>query len=390
MKKYILYSTLLSIFSESLYINVGFDFKIIYIVIFINYFLIKEINGKIVFPKHLLYILIYLLFTGIITIFLYNNQLSKVAFQVFGIAYMSIYFYNFFLCSDLNEIQIFEKYCNISFYISIIGFPLFFIIVNINSNYRLHSVLEEPAHFCGIVLPAFYYFLTNFKKYKVKFFTILAALLLSISSIGYIGMLVGIIMMKKKVNLAITGGLIFSAILLGFLAYTFIYDVRFRVDDTLNVAKEQDVSDVNSSTMALATNAFVASQAFESNFLIGRGVGSHPISFKKYIYQLTGVEGYEAEEDLFFLNSTDAASLTLRMLSELGLIGIVGVLYFIIKNYSSYGDNYKISRAIFLYFLYKLIREGHYFSPEMYFFVFIYYLLNLHSKNTNINDVILT
>ena len=380
MKNYLLYSTLIAIFTESLYIEVGFDFKLIYIIVFINYFVIQFARKKITIPKYWLYSLIYIALTGVLTIFLYQNQLSGIAFQVFGISFMSIYFYNFFLCYDFDVVEIFEKYCNICYIISLIGIPLFFICYAIDPIYRLHSVMQEPAHFAGIVLPAFYYYMINYKKFKLKFFVVFGALLLSISSIGYIGMLIGLIMIKRKVSVAVSGGLLVLAVIIGFLAYTFIDNVKSRADDTITVINNMDITGTNASTYALAANAYVTTRVLGSNFLIGHGIGSHPISFRKYLYEITGIESFEYDENLLFINSTDAASLAMRTLSELGIIGLFGIIYFIVKNYAGTDNYITISRAILIYFLYKLFREGHYFSPEMYFFVFAYYFVKIKSK----------
>ncbi|WEA02321.1 hypothetical protein [Mucilaginibacter sp. SJ] len=222
--------------------------------------------------------------------------------------------------------------------------------------------------------------MTNFVKYRKKFIVIIVAFLLSMSSIGYIGMLIGFVIIKKKINIFATITLTFVSVLIGFLAYNYIDNVKFRANDTFGIFNEFDVSNVNSSTLALATNSYVTFQVLKSNVFIGHGIGSHPLSSKQYIYNITGIEGYSDNEELMFINSTDADSLTLRILSELGLIGFIGVCYFIIKNYCGYQDNYQISRGIILYFLYKLFREGHYFPAEMYFFVFIYYFLRLKSN----------
>ncbi len=389
MKNYLLYSTLAGIFSEALFVRYGFDIKLIYVIVFVNYFLIKMEKKDITIPRFWLFTLIYLLLTGILTVFLYSNSLSGVAFQVFGIAFMGIYFYNFLLCYDWDLETIFEKYCNFCFILSLIGIPLFFILVIFDSDYRLHSLLLEPAHFCGIIIPSYYYYLVNFKRFKFKFIIILVALLLSVSSIGYILMLLGLILIKRKVNLMVTGGLVFFSVLVAFLAYTFSDNVKLRADDTIDIVNDFKVStSVNASTLALASNFYVSFSALKSNPLIGRGIGSHPISYNKYVYQIIGIESYEDNDNLFFLNSTDAASLALRSLSELGLIGFLGILLFIIKNYSGYGDDYKLSRAILLYFFYKLFREGHYFSPEMYFFVFTYYLLKVRAVAAKKNQLL--
>jgi hypothetical protein len=125
---------------------------------------------------------------------------------------------------------------------------------------------------------------------------------------------------------------------------------------------------------------------------LGSGLGSHEITHDKYLTDISGVEDFEGYSDL---NSKDANSLLLRTLSDLGLFGFFLIIFFIIKNYYR-GDNINLlflSRAILIYFFCKLIREGHYFSPEMYFFVFNFLFLNkkiLNTSNYANNKIILS
>jgi hypothetical protein len=252
--------------------------------------------------------------------------------------------------------------------------------------YRAKGLLGEPAHFTGIMLPAFLYYVFNFKTYKAKSITLIMAFLLSFSSVGYLGVLVGILMLSRRINIFAITALLGLSVLLGVIIYSTSDMVKLRVDDTLSVFGTIDVSEVNLSTYALASNFYVTEMVLKSNPFLGHGIGSHPISHDKYIYGLTGVESFTTSTEFEF-NKEDANSLLLRILSEMGILGAIGVFYFLIKNYTAKDGFYQISRALILYFIYKLLREGHYFSPEMYFFVFTYYFIKL--KSTNVNRLVL-
>ena len=136
----------------------------------------------------------------------------------------------------------------------------------------------------------------------------------------------------------------------------------------------------------MLSNFFVASKSFETNPILGNGIGSHLLSREIYLKNITGIEIFEemGNDDL---NAQDAGSLFSRTMSELGLVGILGLFYFILNFYVFNKDNLffqnsTIAKGILLYFILKLLREGHYFSPEMYFFVFLY-IFNKYESTKN-------
>jgi len=153
-------------------------------------------------------------------------------------------------------------------------------------------------------------------------------------------------------------------------------NVKLRVDDTLKSSESLDVTGANYSTYAIIANLFVTENVLEHSPIIGNGLGSHQLSSKMYLDDLIGIDTITELKDL---NADDAASLTLRILSDLGILGIGLVLLFIYKNYTKDPELYVFSRAFIVYFFYKLFRDGHYFPPEMYFFVMGYYFLKLKS-----------
>lgn len=373
MKKYILYSTLFGLFTEALRIRAGIDLKLMYLIFFVNYIVLLSFN-KIVIPKFLIYIIIYLLFSGIIGCLLQTDTFSLALSQILGIGISILYFYNFYKYIDWDIADLFELYVKIAVYLSMLGIIIFaFNMLIGQTDYRLQSLMLEPAHYCGITLPAFYYLAKNFRKNKFWLTCVTISILLAGSSIGYIGILLSIVIFNKRIFVLRNIIVYALVVLLGIGAYLTIDNVKLRVDDTFNSAQTLDISGANWSTYALIANVFVTKNVLMHSPVIGNGLGSHELSHKKYIGNLLGIETLTVHQDI---NATDADSLTLRVLSDMGLLGFFLVLLYIHKFYSKEDELYVLSRALIVYFFYKLFREGHYFPPEMYFFVFAYYFLN--------------
>lgn len=403
MQKYLLHSTIIAIFSEAFLFRVGFDLKFMYGMVIVN-FLLMISKMTIKMPNKFLLIIGYIGLTGVLSIFLYNNQISKILFQLFGISVISLYFYNFYLNSKYSLFQIFQTYCRYAYWMSIIGLFIFFFlfITGVDLNIRLGQLLPfygyelnpdelagplkvrglllEPSHFGAIVLPAFAYSLHNFKTAKRQTILMGLALLLSFSSITYVGIILSLLFLPKKINFIKLGFVGVLCLSFGIIAYNSIDDIKIRINDTFNVLSDSkyNFEGVNLSTYALLSNLYVTGAVFKSNPIIGHGIGSHAISHKMYISGVSGVDVFE-ELGISDINSMDANSFALRVISELGLIGLCMIFIFLKRNYSS--DNYIVSRSLLIYFIYKLIRDGHYFPPEMYFFVFLYYFLNRTKKN---------
>jgi hypothetical protein len=233
----------------------------------------------------------------------------------------------------------------------------------------------EPAHYATIVLPAYYFALTNPKFSRFVWIVILISILLSGSSLGLLGVGLSIFLWFRRIDpVRLIAGAALVAVFFG-VAYTTYEPLQQRVDDTSRAFFRQDVSGVNLSTFFLASHFYVAVESASANPLTGSGLGAHELAHEKYVYKLNGVTEFLP---YLHINASDAASLMLRVLSDLGLIGVVLLIYFIAANYAPLpGDPsahvyHIISKAVLLYFFCKLFREGHYFSPEMYFFVFAY------------------
>jgi O-antigen ligase len=118
----------------------------------------------------------------------------------------------------------------------------------------------------------------------------------------------------------------------------------------------------------------VTYNVMQENPILGNGLGSHVISHARFIGTVPGVEVFE-ERGMEDYNSTEAASLVLRSLSELGILGFLGILWFLFHfHVGGTSSRAAISNGILVCFFLKLIRDGVYFPPEQFFFIFVYFL----------------
>jgi len=381
LRKWLVYSTLTSIFTESLRANFGFDFKYFYVVILINLIIMMTFNLIKLTPAVVIcYLLIF--FNGFFSILFGINELNYFLIQIVSIFIITLYYYSFFEFNKIYLENLVEIYCKLSLYVALIGFVIF-PFEFIYKNYLFRSILLEPAHYATIVLPALFITLKNRSFPRYYSIVILISILLSGSSLALMGLGLILIFYVKRITLMKLSISILLIILLGNVTYNFYEPFRIRIDDTVQVLKTGNVQYANLSTYALLSNLFVAIESFKQHPIIGSGIGSHIISRDIYLNSLDGIENFVTME-MDHLNAQDAGSLFIRLLSETGIVGLIFVAYFIVRNYVPSSINSKneniVCKAILLYFFAKLFREGHYFSPEMYFFVFLYYFNSINHR----------
>jgi hypothetical protein len=312
----------------------------------------------------------------------YNFMLS----QILGIAVVGTYYYNFIPLYDKEEIiQVYLKIC---LFAAIIGYPMFFLNINVNDG-RLQSFFKEPAHYAIVVIPACYYYFKT-KKY-LKFAIIFGTLILSNSSLGYIGcglmFLVPNLTLKRVKYLTAMIPLIFVVFMFVYNEYPFF---KLRVDDTyrslrvINTGKFEEYT--NLSSYVLISNLFIAKKNVTDHPL-GSGIGSHHYMHTQRYLKEMRPPPYLRVIDRYRDNSFDANSLFTRICSEFGLLGfifILAMMYYASKAFTT--NELFFAQAVFIYLLMKLLRDGHYFPPELYFFIWLaYYSIkeyNLKQKTT--------
>ena len=380
LDKYLLYSSVFAIFSEGFFFNFIIDWKLLYLIIFVNYFLIIKYKTLRV-NKTFLIVIASLLAHAILCYTIIQIPPNYFISQLLGITITGLYFYNFFLVADLSKVT--KLYLSLSVYIAILGLIFYFLRLNpfayFDNEFRLMSIFKEPAHYVVVVLPACYFFLRS--KLFLKFFILFISIILSESSLGYIGcgmmFIFPFLNLKKLKYLLIAVPLILTVF---FYTYKNFESFQMRVDDSmdnLTVLKNGKFDEsTNLSSYVMLSNLYITKQNIIEHPL-GSGIGSHHYMFTTRYHKTMRPPNYINKLGHKFDNSFDANSLFTRISSEFGIIGIICVIFFLIRSFSvSFSNSNFILQGILIYFLLKLFRDGTYFPPELFFFIWMFYFTN--------------
>jgi hypothetical protein len=375
LKKYLLYSSVFAVFSEAFFFRFIIDLKLFYLIILVNYFLLFKI--KAVSINKLFITIIGFIFLHAIIFYTYIGiPLYFMLSQIIGITITCVYFYN--LIKLYTKEELINLYNRLSVIIAIIGYPLYFLRINLNVNpdFRFSSLLTEPAHYAIVVIPACYYFLKT-KQYKY-FSIIFLSLILTESSIAYLGCaLMFTLPYFRFSRLKYAFGIVPFVFMILYFVYNNNEKVKMRFDDTYESLKVINTGKFNErtnlSTYALLSNFYIA----KSNFIehpLGTGIGSHYFMYTNKYDKFMRAPSYIKTLKLDKINSKDAASLFIRLFSEFGIFGILIVFFFLYFVLKSFQDNNLIfEQGVGIYFLLKLFRDGHYFPPEFFFFIILFY-----------------
>lgn len=375
LNKYLLHSSVFAIFTEALKYRFIIDLKLFYLILFINFFLLFKYK-KFTLNHFFLSFFAFLFIHGCLTYLWIGIPPNFMLSQILGIALASSYFYN--VLKLFTKEDVFILYAKYALFLALIGFPGYFFGFNLNVNYdpRFSSLLTEPAHYAIVVLPACYFYFK--RKQYVSFFVIFLSLILSESSIGYIGCALMFILPYinlQRVKYAL--GVIPFVLVIFYFVYSNNEKVKTRFDDTFESLKvlETGKFDVrtNISTYALLSNLYIAKENFIEHPL-GSGIGSHYYMYHNSYKKKMRTPKYLYTLELDDINSKDATSLFIRLISEFGIIGILATFYMIILIVRTFKDKSQIvEQSIGIYILLKLFRDGHYFPPELFFFLLIFY-----------------
>jgi apolipoprotein N-acyltransferase len=253
-------------------------------------------------------------------------------------------------------------------------------------------VFGEPSTYAAVMSPAMFIALHNLVMFKTYIYKrwqsvlVLGVYLFTFSSLGYLWVFIAIILLMVNFGV-IRYFFIFLPILIGgfYYLYETVPDFRYRLDSTITLFStgKIDIREEHGSSIVFYNNYSVAMQNFRTNFLFGTGLGSHPVAFEKY--SLT--------KDIvtfgFANNSADANSMMLRVISEIGLVGIVMTFVFLSRGFvkrdrnSPEHEHWLISSATLCVMLLYLLRQGHYFLNGFPLFVWMYW----YNKQNHITAV---
>lgn len=376
--RYLYFSTLLGVFSGFIYVHVGSTVYLFYFVMLSNLLLIWGFLCPVVFPKWVGWFLLYLVASGVIgawrgtdTVFLFGKQVAAIGLS-------ALYFANFFQVQGNKIDDAWLTFTRIAYVLTLVALVMWVVqCVYEHSFVRLHGLTTEPSAYCVLTLPAYYWFAYQWKtygKHRKEVLWITLGVILSVSSDGYLAAILGLVLLfGKRITTLLIATILACGIGVGL--YAISPDVQLRVNDTVAALANSDVSGSNISTYALISNMFVTERVIEVHPILGNGLGSHVQSNHRYIEDVPGEQLVEAAGWDSGANVEDAASLTLRSLSEQGLVGFLAILCFVFYfRVSGDCDRGAIAGAILVVFFEKLLRGGGYSNPEQFFFITVYML----------------
>jgi len=236
--------------------------------------------------------------------------------------------------------------------------------------FRATSITSEPAHLAYMLFPGFFLSVLSIlginklvliKKYQILI--IVTAMIFSFSLVGYFSMIICLI--YYIISSSFNKGK--KILLVGLLTLLFVTIIKNEnIFDRIKLMQTETfaITSNTKSQWALISNAYVAYSSLINNPL-GTGIQTHQLNYNKYI---SGI--YSLGE--FNVNTEDANSLYLRLISEFGIFGICAIIsfYLFFKIKDSTKSPYRVLNTLALFFLFIYsIRMGGYLNPLFWFFV---------------------
>ena len=384
VESYLIVSTVISVFLIIRIFRAGVDVFVGYPLVLLNMLLLLALERLVIHKGHAMVIGAVALISLLAAHFS-STPLTSVIAQIAGISVMSIYYFSALLTSGLTIPRWMNLYSSVAFYLAVYG-----IVENLArhllhydplSEPRLKSIFAEPSLFIYTTLPAIGYYINAWvseRRYGAEALIFVLAYLLADSALGFFGLLlIAVFTFIKR----LTVWHFLAAVLVCGLLLTGLFfaseNFAIRATDTARAVSTQNLVNTNGSTFALLSNIFVAWRAAMDHPLLGVGIGGYSSTYDFFVVDLDlkNPVGATRALDLTGLNKDDANSLFLRVTAELGPVGIIALIAFLVVCAQVQGKPYRqIRNALLPYFLVRMARFGAYFSMELYFFVGLYLL----------------
>ncbi|MCJ8166401.1 O-antigen ligase family protein [Pontibacter sp. E15-1] len=405
MKRILSFITIFTLFLDDFVLTrTPFDFYFYYIifsVVVILYYIVKQ---QLPIDRKFLIILLLIFFISLVKTLLNEYPITSPIKQVIAILISSIPYYLIIKINKYDVIEVFRIYLKSCYLVCVLGIiqELTYIFFNIEYGYKykVTSIVSEPAHLAIALAPAFFLAInkllfkseTSLISHK-QAWLIFITWLLTMSGVAMFGLVASfIIIALNKYNLLsmkMRKSYIFytalAAVVIGSMLY-FIYVkvpfIKYRIDDTVSVInpkQSQKLGDVNLSTYTLYINFQITLESLRHNPIFGSGLGTHRYNYDKYRDKVYNFQTQSYKEVEF--NKDDANSLLLRILSELGLFGLLLSLVFLYAlNIKKFDNSYNqlsknlwlINNGCLLFFLMRLFRFGNYSVLGFFLFLFIF------------------
>ncbi|MET4699552.1 hypothetical protein ABIE65_002584 [Constrictibacter sp. MBR-5] len=263
--------------------------------------------------------------------------------------------------------------------------PEFSMHINEFGVLRAQSILKEPSHLGHILAPAVFVAVLNLSSRVPVFIgrrasaVIIAITLLSFSTVSYAAIFAAVCLVALNVRRGAAAWVMVCGLTMIVALYFYVPGFKLRADDTFGALMYNDLVSANFSTLTLYNNLRVAITHLVDTGFWGGGLGSHLGAFERdsVLYGLAGLPFQVA-----YLNAEDANSLLLRILSELGLPGLIALCAFLWFGYvgrrpdagtgTAADGLWIVSNAAMVLFVVALLRQGHYSNFGMPLFLLLY------------------
>lgn len=367
---------------------------------------------KIRLNKGFLLVMLLIILQGCINIIIGNESCQLLIKQVASISLCFIAYDN--IISSFSPRKIMSVYWKAAFYMALIGdveallsltnnpavtkLPIVFTYTVFEGAVgpfpRLASLCHEPSFLGYFLAPAVCMYLgkiiipeltddsLDVLNNKFEVIIILAAYIMTFSSVAYFGLATMLIILWWQKGFSFNKLIIPVLIILLFLfAYNNVADFRMRINDTWNVFNGlSQTSTVNLSSFTYYANWNVARKSFLQTKGIGSGIGSYQNMFDRFNIGDWGLSGLN-------LNREDGNSAFFRILTELGIVGILGVIYFLGKYFRRPKDKYTVySCAILTLIVMFMLRQGNYTHAGSVMFICLYLKVSrMPKENISLN-----
>ncbi|HRN55093.1 MAG TPA: hypothetical protein PLS00_00550 [Niabella sp.] len=362
----------------------GVDFDIIAYPFAILIFLlhIKRIALSESFPwKIYLYLILSSLFSILYLQLSYGGFLK----QIFPI--IIIFSVNFFIIGAYDWRKIFRLYVKFAFLSAVFG--IFQVILSLSTGIkllqgqigRLDSIAYEPSHYSTILVPALVFTFFHFRHYRNYFLIMLLALILTYNLTGYMAFLL-VISFAYLNPLYIIVSIPLLYYLIFHVLVNFNENFNIRITDTQKVFQGNvDVLTrqvrANGTTVSFYSNLMVAEDNLKQGNIIGSGLGGHEQMYYRYFKHSSFRYSW-----FYGLNAISGHSLTIRIFSEFGLLGLVAFITSLIRRVIllDNGIYRSISLACLGHFICKSFKLGGYIDYGTPFFLAMLFMNFRHYR----------
>lgn len=402
-------------------IQVGFDFRLTYILYFI-FIAIYPFTYRLVRTDARTVITVFVLFMILLAAPVFGGHAYLDSVRQVSLISFNVVFSWLLLNAYSNDIRrLFLDYCDVVYFAAIVGIVQFvsqivgfrpgadysylgFEMQNFDMTiWHIQSWFQEPSFFAIVLLPVAFAAICRLMGLsemitKQKAIVVLLALVLTQAASGLLGLIICLaIVVNRKYSLLKSPLLMGSAV--GFAAiiaigFYSIPKVKERIDDTAGLffrqyVSAQDIESVNISTYGIFSNYRIAAAALMDHPVFGYGLGSYQEVYHLYLYKVLPRNQYT---DVYMLNDRDANSLLLRLAAETGFFGLVlfggFLLLFRIRRLnlktaqSEQIEYWIINSGMYVVILIRLLRQGHYTMLGFVLVLMLFYLSKVEYRRT--------